>query len=180
MTKQRTGGGTAAATGASLTQQQAARALDLSTRQVNRLVEGGMPTLNANGRRRYDRDTITVWYIRRLREEARARRVVLDDSLIESERRKAAAEAELSEIKLDEKKGALLPAEYIDSQLSKILQLLRAKLLNIPGTWSPQLIGIRTVPDAQGKLEPLLADLMTALSESGDDPELDKEPDGGR
>jgi phage terminase Nu1 subunit (DNA packaging protein) len=158
-----------------LTQKQAAAVLDLSTRQVLRHAELGMPTINANGRRLYDRDAITVWYIRYLRELAQARHTATDENLAESERRKAAAEAALAEIKLEKTRGTLIPTAWHLGRIEKILTLLRASLLSMPGKYAIQIIGIRSVPEGQTKLHDMICEIMQALSDVHDDPSLDED-----
>jgi phage terminase Nu1 subunit (DNA packaging protein) len=159
-----------------LTQREAAQELNLSTRQVNRLVDEGLPTQNDRGVVRYAFPACTHWYIQRLRDLAKARHHG-DESRQELERRKLEAQARLAEMDVAERERRLLPIDYIEHQLTLCLERLRAKMLNFPGQWAPHLVGCKTAAESQAKLQMAIAEAMQALSETGEDPELDADDD---
>lgn len=155
-----------------ITQRELARRLKLSVQQVANLVARGMPR-EQNGQ--YDPDKCWRWYLEFKTKRAGQREGVEDES--RERARKLAADADLTELAVEERRGNLVTVEYMSKQLERICLRLRSRALSVPGKWAPMLVGCRTVPEAQARLEEAIGECLAAMSETGEDPELDAPPD---
>jgi len=109
-----------------------ARLLDLTTRRVQQLsAEGVIPKAE---RGRYELVPAVRGYIAYLKERSINPGVVSFD---EVRARKIAAEAEMAEIELREKKGQLIPASEVVSSWGEIVGACRSKLLAVPAKIAP-------------------------------------------
>jgi hypothetical protein len=61
----------------------------------------------------------------------------------------------------------------MERQLTGVLSRVRAQLLNMPGKYAPTMVGVRTIAEAQTRIESMVAEAMAAMMEIGEDPELD-------
>lgn len=90
----------------------------------------------------------------------------------EAKARKEAALAELAELDLAVRRGELVAVMTAGEQLEAIVARFRAKLLAAPPRYAPDLVGATTIPEAQAVLETAVHDLMGALAETADEPDL--------
>lgn len=155
-----------------ITQRELARRLRLSVQQVANLVARGMPRESSG---QYDPDKCWRWYVEFKTKRAGQREGVEDES--RERARKLAADADLTELAVEERRGNLVTVEYMAKQLERICLRLRSRLLAVPGKAAPQVVGCRTVPEAQVRLEEIISECMAAMSETGEDPELDAPAD---
>jgi hypothetical protein len=155
------------------TQGQIALILGLSTRQIREHTSAGMPTVMVDERRRYPVPECVAWYVNRkiVHERARtsderATRAALLD-------RKLGAETGLAELQLDQRRATVVPMDYLEQQVTAILLQMRSALRSMPGVFAPRIVGLKSVPDAQLALQAIVDEMLTALSQMGDDPALD-------
>lgn len=148
--------------------------LHLTSRQVENLVTLGLPREQRDGAWRYPFPEVFDWYVGHKVDAAKAKR--------ESSTRKAADErlanvkAQIAELELAKATGDVVTMDYLEEQISRIVGRLAARCRNLPGKWAPTIVGMRNIAEAQVKLEAISVELLSSLSETGDDPELD-DPD---
>ncbi len=109
-----------------------ARLLDLTTRRVQQLSNEGVIPKAERGR--YELVPAVRGYIAYLKERSINPGVVSFD---EVRARKIAAEAEMAEIELREKKGQLIPASEVVASWGEIVGACRSKLLAVPAKIAP-------------------------------------------
>lgn len=163
-----------------LTQRETADRLGLSSRQVHNLTAAGMPRRVRGGKPFHPWPESARWYIEHRIQGGRTDAGAGVDAAAERralELRKLAAEVRRSEILLSHDEGRLVTLDYMEQQLQASLERVRARLQNVAGKWAPALVGLRSISEAQARLEPAVAEVMQALTETGDDPELDAESD---
>lgn len=159
------------------TQTEWAESHGITPRQVHNLIDRGLPTRIVKGKKVVPVVEANRWFVRFKQDEALDRQPTPPDGA-DALVRKLAADAELAELKVAKAKGELATLDYMEQQLGAILQRLRAQLLAAPGKHAPQGVGLRSIAESQQHLERMVAELMAALSETGEDPELDA-ADGG-
>lgn len=158
-----------------MTLGECAERLSLRQRQVENLITLGLPRDKRGGRWAYPFPDVLEWYIAHKVQSADVKRV--SDSTREAQERLADVKAALAEVELAKATGDVVTMDYLEEQLSRIVFRLAARCRNLPGKWAPGLVGLRNVPEAQVKLEQISAELLLSLSETGDDPELDDDPE---
>lgn len=109
-----------------------ARLLDLTTRRVQQLSQEGVIPKAERGR--YELVPAVRGYISYLKERSLNPGVVSFD---EVRARKIAAEAEMAEIELREKKGQLISANEVVDSWGEIVGACRSKLLAVPAKIAP-------------------------------------------
>jgi phage terminase Nu1 subunit (DNA packaging protein) len=152
------------------TKSRLAEILGLTTRQLTNLVEQGMPREVEGRNVWFDLPSAVQWYARKLKEDAREG----DEGKKKLSTRRLELEVQMQEYELAKMQGSVIVLDYMEQQLSTILQRLRAVSLNAPGKHAPAMVGLRSIAEAQTRLESLSIDLISALSETADDPELDE------
>jgi phage terminase Nu1 subunit (DNA packaging protein) len=156
-----------------VTKSRISEVLGLTTRQITNLVEEGMPR-EVDGRHVwFDLPNAVQWYTRKLKDELRSG----DDEKKNLTTRKLEVEVMLAEHELAIAQGTVVGLDYLESQTSNMLERLRAKILNLPGKYAPAMVGLRTIAEAQSRLEGAATEMIISLSETGDDPEIDDTPD---
>lgn len=156
-----------------VSQRELAKRLRLSVQQVANLVTKGMPRVGTPEKPQYDSDACWRWYVEfKVQDASRGERTA-NEALART--RKLEADAMLTELAVEERRGSLVTVDYMAQQLERIAQRLRARLLAVPGKWAPSLVGIRTIPEAQMRLDEAIGECLKAMTETGEDPELDKD-----
>ena len=146
-------------------QKELAALLGLTTRQVNNLVERGMPVASADGKRMYDAPACIAWY--RDAKVAEAVAAVGPDDLETQKTRKTAAEARLAELELARLEGRVVDVEAAAREVDALLDRLRAVLLAFVSRNAHLLVGRKSIPEVSGVLEGAVQELMAALVEAG-------------
>jgi len=100
-----------------------------------------------------------------LREQER--RAAEPTSLAESEERKAKADAQLAELKLERERGLVVPVDEAASIVEAMLGQLRSTLLTVPQRVAPRLVGLTSLGQATVVLEQVITETLTALSREG-------------
>lgn len=131
--------------------------LDLSDRRIQQLSREGVIPKTERGR--YELVPAVRGYIRYLRERSLDVGVV---SIDEARQRKAAAEAELSEIELAKARAAVVSVDDVAKQWQSILSGVRTRLLAVPTKVAPMV----AVENDQTIVKGLIEDgVHTALGE---------------
>jgi phage terminase Nu1 subunit (DNA packaging protein) len=154
-------------------QKELAKRLGLTSRQIHNLVEAGMPRVMEGTKAFYPWPESNHWYLKHKIDAAQAAGKSKTEKNAELADRKLEIEVRRAELDLGREEGSLVTIDYMEQQLEAMLQRLRAKLLNFPAKWAPALVGMRSIAEAQARLEPALHEAMEALTETGEDPELD-------
>ena len=148
-----------------VTQKELATLLGLTTRQVNNLVERGMPVSSENGKREYDAPACIAWYRDQKVSEAVA--AGGPDDLDAQRTRKTAAEARLAELELARLEGRMLTVEDAARELDAALDRLRAVLLSFVSRKAHLLVGKKSIPEVSSVLDSAVHELMATLVEAG-------------
>lgn len=164
-----------------------ARACNLTPRRIQQLVQEGMPR---EDRGAYDLGVCMSWYIRFLQEELAkrgpgAQAGVEMEQMRAQKRRLVELQADEKELDLQQARRKLIPIKHSLRLLERVLDRLRAQILNMPGKYAGRVVGVMTMPEAQARLEAisddLLLDLQTAGTKDEDDPmddELEADDEG--
>ncbi len=80
--------------------------------------------------------------------------------------RKLEADTARAELDLRKARGELVQVSTHRSRLQAIVERLRARLTAAPGAWAPQLVGLKTVPEALQRGRQLVNELLDSLSAS--------------
>lgn len=111
---------------------EAADRLGVSLREIERLVQKGLPCKGPAGKRTYPWPEIRTWYTGHIREQER--RKLQPDTLAEAERRKATADAEMAEARLAKFRGELIHVDLYRQELADALLRLRTAIQSHPRT----------------------------------------------
>lgn len=156
-----------------LQQKAIADLLGVVPRQVHNLVNEGMPSHLEKGKRYYLASECVPWYIEYKIRSAAPKPDKNKDRLLELELRKEEVAVRSAELKLAKDESRLVSVDYLEHQVSTILEGLRGKLLSFAGKNSPDMVGLKTPAEARAKLDIAIEEVMQALVDVGFDPELD-------
>lgn len=153
----------------SVTSVELARILDLeSKRRVEQLVHEGMPRA---GRGRYDVGACMAWYIRFLKKN-RVERVGVNRADAARERI-AEAEAQMKEIALERERGTIVSTEEMAAVWEDALTRLRESMMTGISKQAPNVVGLKTIPEAVGALKTFVYAALNAASRVGDEVEAE-------
>lgn len=142
----------------------------VTVRTVTNWIAEGMPhRAGGKGQRRVVRSEANAWVREREREAAEAESDAPAD-LAEAERRYQLARAEKVELEVRRARGELVTVEEAAAPVEAMLAQLRAQMVTIPQRWAPTLLACKALPEITGKLDGLVAELMTTLAADDDDP----------
>jgi phage terminase Nu1 subunit (DNA packaging protein) len=147
-----------------MNKKELADVLGLKPRQIDNLVIEGLPRVKDGRAIVYGVEAV-AWYFRRKLEAAVERAPSLDDARA----RKENALAELAEYQLDQVRAQMVDQETRVRELARILDRIRAVLLNVPGRDAPGLIGLRSYGEARVALEKIIDRVLQALTQSADE-----------
>lgn len=160
-----------------ITQKECAEMLGLTSRQIHNLVEQGMPRRARNGKAMYPWPSSLRWYLQHKSEQVAAKKGEKTPNA-DIFTRKLEAETRLQEIELEKEEGQLVALDYMERQLTETLGRVRAQLLNMPGKYAPTMTNIASIAEAQLRIEGMVAEVMGAMTEIGEDPGIDGDDDG--
>lgn len=117
-----------------VTGTELAELLGVAPRSISRFVADGMPYKGEAQKRRYPWPECRTWYNERVAKLAKAEveRKPEIDSLHEAEKRKAAADAEMAELKLAKLRGELVAVDDFEAELRDILEKVKARIRQHP------------------------------------------------
>lgn len=146
----------------SLTQTETANRLGISTSWLRELSNRGVIERTADGA--YLWPQARASYGAYLASVAPSRGGPGRDSEWEQARaRREVARARLAELEVAESEGELIPIEAVSERFGRRLDVLRAGLLNMPGRWGAQVVGIETETAAVEVLERIAVELVDAI-----------------
>ena len=123
-----------------VTQKELAEVLSLTARQIRNLDDLGLPSKpGRRGTRLYDLREAVAWYVERERERARPS----DSALGRAKLEQAELEMRRRRIEVAKAEGELIAIADHRTVVGKVADAFRAALLSVPGSWGPQIVGIR-------------------------------------
>jgi hypothetical protein len=138
---------------------EAARRLGLTGGEVSRLHQlDGCPKLVRSGRTMLKWPDFPRWRDARLKREGKPA------TLDASRARRAAAQAELSEIEVAKARGEVLTIADLERIVAKDYGMVKAGLLSLPGRLAPEILGLRSILDAQAVVDRRVREIMAELS----------------
>lgn len=140
-----------------MNQTEFATAVSLSTRQVRNLEAEGLPCRSEKNEKWYPPEALS-WYWERKEREIRAD--AADSDYQRALTRKTLADARMAELKAAQLEEALIPMAIHQEVLGRVLDRIRARFRNIPGSWADRLVGI-TEP---GRMLVLLREMVDEVS----------------
>jgi phage terminase Nu1 subunit (DNA packaging protein) len=162
-----------------VTREEIAFLLDVDVRTVTNYV--GKETLGFPSRVRGDRRTFPVrkclqWQRDRLVADAIADVAPpAPTDIVEAERRKAVADAELAELKVARMRGDVVAVQAAAKVIRDAFGRVRARLLATPGEFAPQILYIEELPKAVLKLRDLVDTVMAELQSNAGESDVDDE-----
>lgn len=122
----------------------------------------GAPVETAkNGERVYLWPDFPRWREQELVRQAKAE--VVGESTANANRYEA-ARAERIEMEVRQLKGELVSVEESVQVYEKRCGALRSKLMTFPHAWAPNLMGLKSIPEAEMQLEKGISEALTVLS----------------
>jgi phage terminase Nu1 subunit (DNA packaging protein) len=147
-----------------LNKKQFADTIGLKPRQIDNLVLDGIPRTKRG--RSYDYGIkAVVWYYQRRIDRDKATR----PDLKESQERFEAARAKKMELELELLQAESVKARVAREELGRILDRLRARLLNVPATAAPRLMGCKTLRQMTAQLTEGMREALAMLQETADE-----------
>lgn len=139
----------------------------LTKMAVSNFVKDGMPK---SARAQYDPKACTHWYIGRLRTSVKRKETESEDgqrlSLDKEQIRLIGAKADNEEMTAAERRATLLPLEVYESQMAKLVQVVKMKFLNLPPRLAPKLEGLSR-NEMKALLTAAVKDTLTELARNG-------------
>lgn len=146
---------------AELTQEEAARRIGITTRQLRRIPDEYTGRLE-NGR--YPWPEVRNGYRRWLKNAGRR-----ESERVSDEKRERARKLELQnrrlELELAELEGRLVPVEVVERRFAAFAEEVKNALRAAAARWAPYLCHERPVAEAQAELSRLINDLLTELAD---------------
>jgi phage terminase Nu1 subunit (DNA packaging protein) len=136
-----------------------AKLLNLTERRVQQLAKEGVIPRAERGK--YELAGAVRGYIAYLQERAEGRQVETRDAHAERTRL-IKAQADKTELEVDERKGALIPAERVIEAWEQLVSAFRARVLALPSKLVPRLASLNAVTQIQ---EVIAAGVREALEE---------------
>ena len=151
-----------------LTQKEAAERLAITPSWLRKLTKRG--AVKRNSDRSYPwpqvRDQLRAF--QRAGEEDRSAGFG-DEGYEVARARKVAAQASLAELELLVREGELISVGAHRAVLDKVIEMFRAALLSVPGSWGPRIVGIKSPAEGTEAMrlccEELLQDLASAAGQ---------------
>lgn len=142
---------------------EAADMLAMTVQGVGQWAEKAPPDLVRlkRGRRYLVWPGFMIWYRQRL-QTTREKPTSFDDA----KARKMAADAELAELELARVRGEQVPVAEFRERVRDIATRIRAQLLAAPGRYSARVVGMTSLPAAQGALDAIVRDVLNELTEA--------------
>jgi hypothetical protein len=103
-----------------------------------------------------------VWYRQQLQKNS------TPADLEEARKRKMSAEAELAELELQKARGELLTVQQYRDEVARLLDIVFPRLQAVTARLAPQVVGVTTVAEAQGIIDPVIREILRELSEAGE------------
>lgn len=143
-----------------------AQVFGLTPRRIQQLVAEGI--LPRGERGRYDLAACVRAYITYLQAQLDEARKIAGrpqgSAVLEEEKAlRARVDRELAEIRLEQARKSLVPAETVERDLDRMLGGLRARIVAIAARWADRMVGHQKARDAAPHLDDLTRELLAAL-----------------
>ncbi len=151
--------------GMEVTQRQLAAILNLTTQQIRNLEDKGLP-FRVDGRFKfYDLSVAIPWYVEFKCAEAIARRGGGDERFEDARIRREQARARIAEMDVALREERTYPRAVVDDVYGKkLLDVLRAGIMNMPGRWASQVLGLKKPREAEAALKRVAVELLEEFS----------------
>ena len=137
----------------------------MSTRQVRNLEAEGLP-YRAEKNEKWYPPTSIAWYWERKEREIRAD--AEDSDYQRALTRKTMADAKVAELKAAQLEEGLIPMAVHQEVLGRVLDRVRARFRNIPGSWADRLVGVSDPKRMLILLREMVDDVSSELSSEAD------------
>ena len=145
-----------------LTQVELAREFKKSRETIRLWAKAGMPSRRGG----YVLADCIEWREAQIREEAKSGETP-DEA--KERARKMAADADISELKRDELRGALVQGDQVDRTWERTLGVLDSRMTAARGKWAPKLIGLASMAESTAVMDALISDLRAAFVDGADE-----------
>ena len=153
---------------AHLTPKATADRLGITTRWLAELAKAGCVPKTGKGR-----NARHPWPgTRKAYDEYLARKAVEALGPLDLKKERAAlirVQRKTAELDLRRKQAELVTATDAAAESARLVEFVRARLLNLPGRFGPQLVGIQRVDDAVAKLDTAVREVMSGLIADADE-----------
>lgn len=157
-----------------LTRTDAKAALgEMPARTFALWVKRGLPRKGDGKKEQYPWPDVYHWILDQI--ERRARENARPKDIEEAHKRKAAADAELAELELAERRNLLMTVEAYESIVGAAFARVAARLKAAPTKYAPRIVGLKTIPDAVTILQAAFHECMDELYQGKDVPVPDDE-----
>jgi phage terminase Nu1 subunit (DNA packaging protein) len=150
------------------TKAEIARLFGVSVQAIDGWLARGLPYMSRPDRPgasyRFDPRAVVAWRVEYLTAAATAARGDVD--LEEAKRRKVAAEAELAELDLAERRRDLIPADDVEAWAASAFARVRARLLSVPAKCAPLASTAATTAQAEAAIRDAVCEALAELSET--------------
>jgi phage terminase Nu1 subunit (DNA packaging protein) len=149
-----------------------AERLNLTERRITELVKDGkladgtvFPSRVDGRDRKFPVQRCFEWYLRFKQEEAveRAAGRTTPANMAEAELRRAIADAELAELKLQRLRGEVVPLETYRNELRRVLSRVRGRFQAVPGEFAPRILEPLDMVKATSVLKDLVGTVLAEL-----------------
>ncbi len=146
-----------------------AKLFSVDVRTIQRWTKAGMPRAGASRSSKYDLAKCIAW--RREQDRKEAEDLRHPKTFEEARARKMAAEAELAELDVMERRGELGTVEEMDEVITTGFGRMRAYGLGVPSRHARDFVGFKTVTAARNALRDLIVELFDAFHLMGEEGE---------
>ncbi len=154
---------------ARVTQTALAKLFRVDVRTIQRWTKAGMPREGASRSSKYDLPQCIAW--RREEDRKEAEDLRHPKTFEEARARKMAAEAELAELDVMERRGELGTVEEMDEVITTGFGRMRAYGLGAPSRHARDFVGLKTVTAARNAVRHLITELFDAFHRMGEEDE---------
>lgn len=155
----------------SLTKREFAELFGRSEKQLERYFQAGMPHKKKGRDISIPMPEGRVWFLKHIVEQAKEEAKPTTRSA--SIDRQVAAQADLAELELAEKRDELMRVEDFERLLADAFSRVRARLTNLPPRIAGVVLGASSIQDAMARIEPLVREAMEELRSADDVPTMD-------
>ena len=140
---------------------EAAKRLGMTVQALGHWIRSGAPVRDGKRGREFCWPDFPRWKDREI--ERKAKESSRPKTMDEARQRREAAEAEIAELDLEERRGTIALKSVVQAAVSADYARVRARLLSLPAKAAPFCVGLKTQTEAQMRLEPLMDEVIREL-----------------